>query len=324
MDEATTFIGDAGSPPFNKRPQYTKSNADLNAHTHSLLKAGKHRFPTRHLWDLYHAKRADHHKYGENLTRLNEEPISTLPSFMEHYNNIPLEGLKFREAFHFTKYTVKPLWEDPRNQAGGAWHFRIKDAVRAIPWNQKEEPKELGQGGEPKNKEHGEEWKHEEKVEGMKDVKLEENPRGTNQEETKLVQQQKKLEEQSLFEKVVFMAVNDNFAEVMESEEDDLCVVSYVKGLTGSSILIWNRRAESEKSVRAIKELVLSFASDADRAWLQMGHNCSYKKHRDHKDFNAEEADKLSADSAKKDGPLKRSKILQPDGTFSVLSGANP
>ncbi|MDI1489314.1 MAG: hypothetical protein OHK93_008592 [Ramalina farinacea] len=324
MDEATSFTGDAQLQPFTKRPQYSKTNTGLNAHTRSLLKAGKHRFPTRHLWDLYHAKRAEHHEYGENLTQLNEEPISTLPSFMEHYNNTPLEGLKFREAFHFTKYTVKPLWEDPRNQAGGAWHFRIKDTGRAIPGKQKEEPKEVGQKGELKNEEHGEEWKHKEKVEGMKDVKLEENPHGTNQEETKLMQQQKKLDEQSLFEKVVFMAVNDNFAEVMESEKDDLCVVSYVKGLTSSSILIWNRRADSEKSVQAIKDLVLSFASDADRAWLQMGHNCSYKKHRDHKDFNAEEADQLSSKSAQDDSPLKRSKILQPDGTFSVLSGANP
>ena len=323
MDEATTFTGDVQLPPFTKRPQNSKANTDLNAHTQSLLKAGKHRFPTRHLWDLYHAKRAEHHEYGENLTQLNEEPISTLPSFMEHYNNTPLEGLKFREAFHFTKYTVKPLWEDPRNQAGGAWHFRIKDTGRAIPGKQKEEPKEVGQTSEPKNEGNGEEGKHNEKVEGIKDAKLEEKLHGTNQ-ETKMMQQEKKLQEQGLFEKVVFMAVNDNFAEVMESEKDDLCVVSYVKGLTGSSILIWNRRAESEKSVRAIKDLVLSFASDADRTWLQMGHNCSYKKHRDHKNFDAEEADKLSADSANSDGPLKRSKILQPDGTFSVLSGANP
>lgn len=324
MDEATTFIGDAQLPLFTKRPQYSKSNTDLNAHTQSLLKAGKHRFPTRHLWDLYHAKRAEHHEYGENLTQLNEEPISTLPSFMEHYNNTPFEGLAFREAFHFTKYGVKPLWEDPRNQAGGAWHFRIKDTGRAIPWKQKEKPKEVGQTGEPKNQEHGEEWKYKEKVEGTKDAKLEENLHGTNQEESKIVQKEKKLEEQGLFEKIVFMAVNDNFAEVMESEKDDLCVVSYVKGLTGSSILIWNRRADSEKSVRAIKDLVLSIASDADRAWLQMGHNCSYKKHRDHKNFSAEEAERLWANSAKNDGPLKRSKILQPDGTVSVLSGANP
>ena len=323
MDEATPFT-DAQLPPFIKRPQYSKANTELNAHTKSLLKAGKHRFPTRHLWDLYHAKRVERHGYGKNLTQLNEEPISTLPSFMEHYNNTPFESLAFREAFHFTKYTVKPLWEDPRNQAGGAWHFRIKDAGHATPWKQKEEPKGVGQTGEPENKDHGEEWKYKEKVEEMKDVKLEEKLHGTNQEETKIVQQKMKLEEQGLFEKIVFMAVNDNFAEVMESEKDDLCVVSYVKGLTGSSILIWNRRADSDESVRAIKDLVLSAASDADRAWLQMGHNCSYKKHRDDKSFDTELADRLLAGSARNDGPLKCSKILQSDGTVSVLSGTNP
>ena len=321
MDEAATFIGDAQPPPFSKRPQYCKANTDLNAHTQSVLKAGKNRFPTRHLWDLYHAKRVEHHGYGKNLTQLNEEPISTLPSFMKHYNNTPFEGLAFREAFHFTKYTVKPLWEDPRNEAGGAWHFRVKDTGRALPSKQKEEPK-VGQTGELKNKENGEDWKHKEKVEGTKDVKLEEKLHRTDQEEMKIVQQEKKLEEQGLFEKIVFMAVNDDFAEAVESEKDDLCVVSYVKGWTGSSILIWNRRADSEKSVRAIKDLVLSSASDADRAWLQMGHNCSYKKHRDDKSFDTKLADRLSAKPASNDVSLKHSKILHPDGTVSVSSGA--
>lgn len=314
MDEATSFVGDRQPPLFINRSQYPRPNTDLNALTQSLLKAGKHRFPTRHLWDLHHAKRIEHHGHGENLTRLNEEPISTLPSFMEYYNNTPFESLVFREAFHFTKYTVKPLWEDPRNQAGGAWHFRIKDTGRDIPWKQNEEPKGM---------EHDKELEHQ-KGEATGEFENEEKLHGTTQEDMNIVQQEKKLEEQGLFEKVLFMAVNDNFAEVMESEKDDLCVVSYVKGWTGSSVLIWNRRADLEKSVQAIKDLVLSNASDADRAWLQMGHNCSYKKHRDDKNFNTELADRLLADSAKNDIPLKRSKIPQSDGVGSVLSGGNP
>ena len=46
---------------------------------------------------------------------------------MQYYNNFPFASLRLKDAAHFSKHTVKPMWEDARNQDGGAWYFRIPE-----------------------------------------------------------------------------------------------------------------------------------------------------------------------------------------------------
>ena len=40
-------------------------------------------------------------------------------------NNTPFQNLNLRDTILLFKKNVKPIWEDPRNNKGGAWSFRI-------------------------------------------------------------------------------------------------------------------------------------------------------------------------------------------------------
>ncbi|KAF2797375.1 translation initiation factor eIF4e [Melanomma pulvis-pyrius CBS 109.77] len=58
------------------------------------------------------------------------EQIISVKEFYQHFNNIPVESLKLRDSIHLFHLGVKPLWEDPRNEKGGAYYFRVsKDAA---------------------------------------------------------------------------------------------------------------------------------------------------------------------------------------------------
>ncbi|KAF2703480.1 translation initiation factor eIF4e [Pleomassaria siparia CBS 279.74] len=53
------------------------------------------------------------------------EQIISIKEFYQHFNNIPVENLKLRDSIHLFHLGVKPLWEDPRNDKGGAYYFRV-------------------------------------------------------------------------------------------------------------------------------------------------------------------------------------------------------
>lgn len=58
------------------------------------------------------------------------EQIISIKEFYQHFNNIPVESLKLRDSIHLFHMGVKPVWEDPRNERGGAWYFKVsKDAA---------------------------------------------------------------------------------------------------------------------------------------------------------------------------------------------------
>jgi len=53
------------------------------------------------------------------------------------YNNITgPERLALRCSLHFIHKGVKPLWEDPKNEHGGAWNFRTAKADTALVWRE--------------------------------------------------------------------------------------------------------------------------------------------------------------------------------------------
>ncbi|CAG8729324.1 10030_t:CDS:2 [Cetraspora pellucida] len=74
-------------------------------------------------------------EYEENLKRV--ATVSTVQNFWAVYNNIigPNE-LSVRCALHFMKSDIHPAWEDPRNENGGAWSFRVSKANTAIVWRE--------------------------------------------------------------------------------------------------------------------------------------------------------------------------------------------
>ena len=198
------------------------------------------RFATKHLWDFYHDKSSTTIDYPQRLTLYNETPIDNWRTFMQYYNNFPFQNLRMKDAAHFFKHTVKPVWEDARNQDGGAWHFKIPDEDR--------------KGAE---------------IDGEKEgLAL------------------------HFFQQVLLMAVNAHFDDVI-LPRDDLCGISLSRRWKGSTILVWTRRADEEKTIQAIKDIILSQVSDGIKSILEDAKNCYYKRHRDHAEFDEALADKL-------------------------------
>ncbi|KAF2252227.1 translation initiation factor eIF4e [Trematosphaeria pertusa] len=64
------------------------------------------------------------------------EPIVSVKDFYQHFNNIPLEGLKMRDAIHLFHAGVKPVWEDPRNSRGGSYYFRVPKELAPQFWHE--------------------------------------------------------------------------------------------------------------------------------------------------------------------------------------------
>ena len=201
------------------------------------------RFATRHLWDFYHDKSSAAVDYPQRLTLYNETPIDNWRTFMQYYNNFPFQSLRIKDTAHFFKHTVKPVWEDARNQDGGAWYFKIPDVDR-------------------KSAE-------------------------TNSEKEQLALQ--------FFQQVLLMAVNAHFDDVIPPR-DDLCGISLSRRWKSSTIVVWTRRADEERTIQAIKDIILSQVSDRIKLILKDPKNCYHKRHRDHPEFNEALANRMMTD----------------------------
>lgn len=64
------------------------------------------------------------------------EQIISVKEFYQHFNNIPVENLKLRDSIHLFHLGVKPLWEDPRNEKGGAYYFRVSKETAPQFWHE--------------------------------------------------------------------------------------------------------------------------------------------------------------------------------------------
>lgn len=95
-----------------------------------------------------------------------------------------------------------------------------------------------------------------------------------------------------VLEQILLMAVNGYFDDVIQPR-DDICGVSFTKRWKGGSIAIWTRRADEEKTIEGIRDLVFSQLPTRVKTLLEEGNNCYYKKHREHADFDNELAKRL-------------------------------
>ncbi len=67
--------------------------------------------------------------YEDHLTKLHT--ISDVREFWSVFNNFDVTKLPMRDSIHLFHKGVKPVWEDPRNEKGGCWTFRVpKDKVK--------------------------------------------------------------------------------------------------------------------------------------------------------------------------------------------------
>ncbi|KAF2825810.1 translation initiation factor eIF4e [Ophiobolus disseminans] len=80
-------------------------------------------------------KSANSEEYASRPKPLGDQIIS-VKEFYQHFNNIPVESLKLRDSIHLFHLGVKPVWEDPRNQRGGAWYFKIPKDIAAQFWHE--------------------------------------------------------------------------------------------------------------------------------------------------------------------------------------------
>ena len=74
-------------------------------------------------------------EYASRPKPLGDQIIS-VKEFYQHFNNIPVENLKLRDSIHLFHLGVKPLWEDPRNEKGGAYYFRVSKENAAQFWHE--------------------------------------------------------------------------------------------------------------------------------------------------------------------------------------------
>ncbi|KAG0219893.1 DEAH-box ATP-dependent RNA helicase prp22 [Mortierella sp. NVP41] len=96
------------------------------------------KIPLKRNWTFWHDKfvaNATPASYTDNQKTIAE--ADTVQSFWSVYNNTAgPERLALRCSLHFMHKGVKPLWEDPQNERGGAWNFRIAKASTPIVWRE--------------------------------------------------------------------------------------------------------------------------------------------------------------------------------------------
>jgi len=61
--------------------------------------------------------------YEDRLVKLHT--IGDVKSFWQTFNNFDVDTLPLRDSIHLFHLGVKPVWEDPRNERGGSWTFRV-------------------------------------------------------------------------------------------------------------------------------------------------------------------------------------------------------
>lgn len=95
-------------------------------------------YPLANEWTFYHDKyvqNATPEEYEENLKSV--ATVTTVQNFWEVYNNIiGPEQLQLRSSLHFMKNGIRPVWEDPRNENGGAWSFKVNKTSTATVWRE--------------------------------------------------------------------------------------------------------------------------------------------------------------------------------------------
>ncbi|KAG9302281.1 hypothetical protein G9A89_008772 [Geosiphon pyriformis] len=95
-------------------------------------------FPLANEWTFYHDKfvaNATPGEYEDNLKSV--ATVATVQNFWAVYNNIlGPETLQTRSSLHFMKAGIRPVWEDPQNENGGAWSFRVNKNNTAVVWRE--------------------------------------------------------------------------------------------------------------------------------------------------------------------------------------------
>ncbi|OAX79593.1 hypothetical protein ACJ72_06083 [Emergomyces africanus] len=83
--------------------------------------------PLQYHWTVWYEKYSETTNYDERLYMLHED-VADIGTFYRVYNNYPWDKVKVRDTVHIFRKGTKPVWEDPENQKGGCWTFRVPKA----------------------------------------------------------------------------------------------------------------------------------------------------------------------------------------------------
>ncbi|KXS96010.1 hypothetical protein AC578_3917 [Pseudocercospora eumusae] len=99
--------------------------------------------PLVHSWEFWHDRQdrsteaseaGKQHTYESRLEHLAQ--ISDVKAFWSVFNNFDLTRLQLRDSIHLFHKGVKPVWEDARNEKGGAWTFRVPKSQAPDFWKE--------------------------------------------------------------------------------------------------------------------------------------------------------------------------------------------
>ncbi|KAI8644270.1 translation initiation factor eIF 4e-like domain-containing protein [Parasitella parasitica] len=92
--------------------------------------------PLQNEWTFWYDKFVPNRpatEYEANLQVISS--VKTVQKFWAVHNNIDgPDKLGFRSNFHFMKKGIKPIWEDPHNEYGGSYNFKINKQHSVIAW----------------------------------------------------------------------------------------------------------------------------------------------------------------------------------------------
>jgi hypothetical protein len=104
-----------------------------------------------HGWDFWHDRqdRSSGNSKDNSTTSTTPTTVDAYEERLEHLasildvrqfwnvlNNFDISQLKLRDSIHLFHRGVKPVWEDPRNEKGGCWTFRVPKAHAAAFWQE--------------------------------------------------------------------------------------------------------------------------------------------------------------------------------------------
>ena len=92
--------------------------------------------PFQYHWTVWYDKNntiTTDMKKKKNLLYILHEDVADIATFYRVYNNYPWDKVRVRDSVHIFRQGVKPVWEDPQNQNGGCWQFRVpKSKAQAV------------------------------------------------------------------------------------------------------------------------------------------------------------------------------------------------
>jgi hypothetical protein len=108
----------------DRQDRKKSANDDLASSSNTALETSSHAPPPQAA-----PKEGAADNYEDRLVKLHA--IADVKSFWQMFNNFDVDALPLRDSIHLFHLGVKPVWEDPRNERGGAWTFRVpKDKAR--------------------------------------------------------------------------------------------------------------------------------------------------------------------------------------------------